>query len=190
MASKKRILRRFSIREISGVDSPAQIHARVAIIKRADDDELGKAERPMSDEEIAAFDAHGSGPAHDGLLAAYQDRLRGHPHLSPEQVFAETWRRLPYGQSAAIRDEESGAYAARQAEEAALRAAALNGSLDKRAAAILKGSIASSTIQALAELRREADPRLTIEKARAEVREIHIELARREREARLESLSA
>jgi hypothetical protein len=108
MASKKRILRRFSIREISGVDSPAQIHARVAIIKRADD-ELGKAERPMTAEEEAAFDAHGSGPAHDGLLAAYQDRLRGHPHLSPEQVFAETWRRLPYGQSAAIRGEESGA---------------------------------------------------------------------------------
>jgi hypothetical protein len=74
--------------------------------------------------------------------------------------------------------------AARQAEEAALRAAALNGSLDERAAAILKGSIASSTIQALAELRREADPRLTIEKARAEVREIHRELGRREREAR------
>jgi hypothetical protein len=181
--AKRRILRRFSIGEISGVTLPANVHARAVIMKRHEPD-VSKAIRPMTAEEEAAFDAHGSGPAHDGLLAAYQDRLRGHPHLSPEQVFAETWRRLPYGQSAAIRDEESGAYAARQAEEAALRAAALNGSLDKRAAAILKGSIASATIQALAEVRCKADSNLTIEKARVAVRAIHGELARREREAR------
>ena len=62
--------------------------------------------------------------------------------------------------------------------------------VDKREAAILNGTIATSTIQALAELRRKADPKLTIEKARAEVRETHRELARREREARLETLSA
>jgi hypothetical protein len=55
---------------------------------------------------------------------------------------------------------------------------------------ILKGNIAFSTIQALAELRRKANPRLTIEKARAEVRVIHGELARREREARLEAALA
>jgi hypothetical protein len=165
----KRIMRSLKILEVSGVTLPANVHARAVIMKRADDD-VSKAVRPMSDEEEAAFDAHGSGPMHDKLRANYDDQLRGRPHFSPEQAFAAAWQSLRPAERAAIRDEESGAFAARQAEEAALRQAALAGRLDKRAAAILKGDIAFSTIQALAELRRKANPRLTIEKARAEVR--------------------
>jgi hypothetical protein len=154
------------------------------IMKRVEPDDFSKIVRPMSQEEIDAFDAHGSGPMHDELSARFDDQLRGRPHLSPEQAFAEAWQSLRPAARSAIRDEESGAYAERQAEEAALRGAAQSGRLDKHAAAILKGEIAISTIQALAELRRKADPKLTIEKARAEVRVIHRELARREREAR------
>jgi hypothetical protein len=185
----RRIMRALKILEVSGCDRPANPACRAVIMKRADDD-VSKAVRPLSDEEEAAFDAHGSGPAHDGLRARFDDQLRGRPHLTPEASFAAAWQSQRPVQRAAIRDEESGAFAARQAEEAALRRTALAGRLDKRGAAILKGDIAFSTIQALAELRREADPRLTIEKARAEVRVTHPELARRERKARHEAASA
>jgi hypothetical protein len=176
----KRIIKKFVINEISGVFFPAAEPARVAIIKSA---------RPIDEAEEAAFDAHGSGPAHDNLRARFDDQLRGRPHLTPEAAFAAAWQSLRPGQRTAVRDEESGAYAARQAEEEKLRRAALADRLDKRAAATLKGNIASSTIQALAELRRKADPKLTIEKARVEVRTKHVELARRERTGRLEALT-
>jgi hypothetical protein len=176
----KRIMKKIRIDEISGVALPASQHSRVAIIKSA---------RPVDPDEEAAFDAHGSGPAHDALRDRYDDQLRSHPHRDPTENFAAAWAGMHPKARDAIRDEESGAYAARQAEEAALREAALSGRLDKRAAAILKGEIAFSTIQALAEVRRKADPKLTIEKCRAAVRATHPELARREREARM-ALSA
>jgi hypothetical protein len=167
-------------------------HAK-AILKRDDVDEVGKAVRPMSGDEEAAFDAHGSGPMHDELRARYDDQLRGRPHLTPEQAFAEAFRSLKPGARRAIRDEESGAYAARQAEEEALRQAALSGKLDKhatRTAAIAKANYAFHTVNAIAKQLREEDPRMTVEQARVQARSLNPELARKEREARLEALSA
>jgi hypothetical protein len=102
---KKRIMRSFRLTEISGVDSPAQVHAKVAIMKRAADD-VSKAIRPMSDEEEAAFDAHGSGPMHDELRARYDNQLRGRPHLSPEQAFAAAFSSLSFGARDELRAEE------------------------------------------------------------------------------------
>jgi hypothetical protein len=168
-------------------------HAKVAIIKRDDVDEVGKAVRPMSGEEEAAFDAHGSGPMDDELRARYDDQLRGRPHLTPEQAFAEAFRSLKPGARRAIRDEESGAYAARQAEEEALRQAALSGKLDKhatRTAAIAKANYAFHTVNAIAKQLREEVPRMTVEQARVQARSLNPELARKEREARLEAASA
>jgi hypothetical protein len=188
----RRIMHRFVIKEISGVTAPANRHARAVIMKRADDD-VSKAVRPMSDEEEAAFDAHGAGPMHDELRARYDDQLRGRPHLSPEQAFAEAFQSLKPSARHAIRDEESGAYAARQAEEAALREAAQSGRLDKhaaRTAAIAKANFAFHTVDALAKRLREEDPRMTVEQARVQARSLNPELARKEREARLEALSA
>lgn len=72
----------------------------------------------MTAEEEAAFDAHGSGPMHDELRARFDDQLRGRPHLTPEAAFAAAWKSIRPAERAAIRDEESGAFAARQAEEA------------------------------------------------------------------------
>jgi hypothetical protein len=166
--------------------------AKATIMKRDDDDEVGKAVRPVNEAEEAAFDAHGSGPMHDELRARYDDQLRGRPHLSPEQAFAAAWQSLRPGARSSIRDEESGAYAARQAEEEALRQAALSGRLDKRearTAAIAKANYAFHAVNAIAKQLREED-RMTVEQARVQARSLNPELARKEREARLEALSA
>jgi hypothetical protein len=122
----KRIMRRFVIKEISGCDRPAQAHARAVIMKRADD-EVSKSERPMSDEEIEAFDAHGSGPVHEKLRARYDDRLRSNTHLSPEEAFASAFRSLSFKDRDELRAEKSGEAQAREAENAARLRASLRG---------------------------------------------------------------
>jgi hypothetical protein len=130
---KRRIMRSFRLMEISGVDSPAQIHARAAIIKRHDPG-VDKAKRPMSAEEEDAFDAHGAGPVHEILRAKYDGQLRSYTHQSPEQAFAAAFRSLPSRARDELRAEESGEAQAREAEDAARLQAARAGALDKRAA--------------------------------------------------------
>lgn len=52
---KKRIMRKFKMREISGVDRPAQVGASVTIMKRADNDEDERKRKPgESDADYAA----------------------------------------------------------------------------------------------------------------------------------------
>jgi hypothetical protein len=67
-----------------------------------------------------------------------------------------------------------------------------SGRLDKhatRTAAIAKANYAFHTVNAIAKQLREEDPRMTVEQARVQARSLNPELARKEREARLEALS-
>jgi hypothetical protein len=105
---RRRIMRRFVINEVSGVDRPAQHHARAVIMKRHDDTEVE-----------AAFNATGEGPAHDKLRARYDNENRGHPFRSAEENFANAWRSLRPVERDEIRAEESGEAQRREAEEAA-----------------------------------------------------------------------
>jgi hypothetical protein len=174
MASKRRIMRNFVIKEISGVDSPAQVHARAAIMKR---------EEPVADDVKARSDPGGdnrdTSEIRTKLRLGFENNRRAYPNVGDARNLGQAWLRLSRAERDAILAEED------TGEDPVFDHAELE-KLDKREASILKGSIAISTIQALAELRCKADPRLTIEKARAEVRVIHRELARREREARQE----
>ena len=96
----KRIMRRFALKEISGVDRPAQQGARVVIMKRDD-----PSTTPMSDR----------------LADRIDDYKRIYPHLADEDHYSMAWRDLSLSDRAKVRDEASGAYQERTAEEARYR---------------------------------------------------------------------
>jgi hypothetical protein len=182
---KKRIMRRFSISEISGVDRPAQAHARVAIMKRADDDEVSKVERPMSDEELAAFDAHGEGPVHEKLRSKYDNQLRSFSHLSPEEAFAAAFRSLSFKDRNELRAEESGEAQARAAEDAARREAGLQG-ID--VGKVDLAALADFALRTNAETLRKEHPALSREKAFAATCDAKAWLFKAQRDARRRQL--
>jgi hypothetical protein len=143
----RRIVRRFALTEISGVDRPAQRLARVAIMKRDDSD---------------GFNAHGSGPMHDKLFALFDNEVRGFPNRSREENFASVWRQLSLSDRNQIRDEESGAYQEWQAEEARLRAAAHRGvDMSK----VDTGALAMIALEGAAEALRKRERHLSKEQA-------------------------
>ena len=82
-------MRRFALKEISGVDGRCAVRARVVIMKRRD-----------AETEADAFNAPGNGPMHDKLRARFDNWLRGNPNLSPEQCFALAWGSLTLAQQA------------------------------------------------------------------------------------------
>ena len=96
----RRIIRKLKILEVSGCDKPAQEPARVAIMKRDD-----PSATPMSDR----------------LADRIDDYKRIYPHLADEDHYAMAWSGLSLSDRAKVRDEESGAYQERLAEEARLR---------------------------------------------------------------------
>jgi hypothetical protein len=186
--ARRRIMRAFKISEISGCDQPAQVHARVAIIKRdASGDEVGKAERPMSDDELAAFDAHGEGPVHDKLRANYDNQLRSFPNLSPERAFGNAFRSLSFKERDELRAEESGEAQARAAEDAARLRAVLQG-VDVGKVDI--GALVDIVLHGTTEELRKADPTLTRERAYVAARAAKPWLLKIQHDARRRQLAA
>jgi hypothetical protein len=100
--SKRRILRRFSINEISGVTAPAQKWARVAIMKRdapAEDDAEGK----------AGFDVNSAtGEIRTRLRLAYENARRSYPSLTDASNLGFAWRSLSESERNAILEEDVG----------------------------------------------------------------------------------
>ena len=92
----KRIIRKLKILEVSGCDKPAQEPARVAIMKRDD-----PSATPMTDR----------------LADRIDDYKRIFPHLADEDHYSMAWRDLSLGDRAKVRDEASGAYQERLAQE-------------------------------------------------------------------------
>jgi hypothetical protein len=105
----RKILHSFRIDEISGVDKPAQEHATVALFKRDDNP------------TIKRFNASGEGPAHDRLLALYDNAKRGNPQLTSAANFAAAWNQLSDAERDQIRSEEAVVAAAIAAEDEARR---------------------------------------------------------------------
>src|ERR1700733_10114709 len=92
----KRIMRRFVIKEISGVNKPAQVHARAAIMKRAGD---GAAEGE------AGFETSNEG-ARARLRMLIEHQRRSHPALSEAEAIAAGWRGLSYAHRNALLAED------------------------------------------------------------------------------------
>ena len=92
----KRIMRNFVIREISGVDRPAQAHARAAILKRADVE--GKA--GFGDDDVPVGDSR------TRLRLAYEGKRRSYPRLDNATHLGWAWRSLSNGDRTAILAEE------------------------------------------------------------------------------------
>jgi len=63
--------------------------------------------RAWSEDEVAAFQAHGQGPEHERLRDLYDSQLRGNPH-SPAAAFATAWMFMGVKGQDAIRAEEAG----------------------------------------------------------------------------------
>jgi hypothetical protein len=79
-------MREFVINEISGVDVPAQAHARVALMKRADREERQMQLREVDGEQIAEFDSFDEAVAHLEKIvgrgtAAMSEAARRYPEL-------------------------------------------------------------------------------------------------------------
>jgi hypothetical protein len=166
----RRILRQFKIREISGVDRPAQAHATVAIMKR--DDEMDQ----------DGFNAHGNGPVHDRLRALFDNFVRGRPHLSNEQNFAAAWNMLSLSERNQIRAEETG-------EAARLRSPATIGKAE--AMNIDTGALAMLALEGAATAIRKREPHLTREQcfSKAYLDPENREAVKAERQASRERLS-
>jgi len=56
MTIKRKIMREFKLNEISAVDRPAQVHAKMTIMKRADEPQEPDQEPDMNLTKIASFD--------------------------------------------------------------------------------------------------------------------------------------
>ena len=150
----RRIMRAFKLKEISGVDRPAQEPATARIMKRA----------PEAD----GFNASGSGPMHDELRARFDDYRRGWPHLSGEQHFAMAWNRLTPTQRNQIRAEETPEWHQQQkAEVSRLRESAR--STEKMSNNIDQGALAMFVMESAAEELRKREPQLTPEQAFAKI---------------------
>jgi hypothetical protein len=94
----KRIMRRFVIKEISGCDKPAQIHARAVIMKRdASDDVEGK---PGFGDGVAAGDARAR------LRIAYENMKRSYPRLDDDTHLGWAWRSLSRSEQRAILEQD------------------------------------------------------------------------------------
>jgi hypothetical protein len=160
---RRRIMRDFRISEISGVDFPAQLHARAVIMKRHADTEVE-----------AAFDAVGAGPAHDKLRARYDNENRGHPLRSAEANFANAWRSLRPSERDEIRAEESGEAQRREAEETAR----VRASIDELGKSVDISALADFALRCRADAIRKTHPGMTKERAFLEAVGQHPEIFR------------
>jgi hypothetical protein len=160
---RRRVMRAFRISEISGVDHPAQAHARAVIMKRHDDAEVE-----------AAFNASGEGPVHDRLWRLYDNENRGHPFRSADENFANAWRSLRPVERDEIRGEESGEAQRREAEEAAR----VQASVDDLGKSVDISALADFALRCRADAIRKTHPRMTKERAFLEAVEQHPEIFR------------
>jgi hypothetical protein len=160
---QRRIMRRFVINEVSGVDRPAQAHARAVIMKRHDEAEVE-----------AAFNASGSGRMHDKLWRLYDNENRGHPFRSAEENFANAWRSLGPVERDEIRAEESGEAQRREAEEAAR----VQASIDDLGKSVDISALADFALRCRADAIRKTHPDMTKERAFLEAVEQHPEIFR------------
>src|SRR5689334_2330399 len=141
----KRILRKFRIDEISGVNMPAHVGATVRIMKSA---------------------AASSAPMTDELNARVDNYRRGFPQLSAEEHYAAAWRSLSLSERNRVREEESGEFQEMQAEAARLRASATKG-MDMTN--IDTGALAMVALEGAATALRKANPKLSRQQAFARV---------------------
>ena len=139
----KRIIRKLKILEVSGCDRPAQEPAKVVIMKR--------------DEGSAT-------PMTDRLADRIDDYKRIYPHLADEDHYSMAWRDLSLSDRAKVRDEASGAYQERVAEEARYRARSMRNE-DLSMKNIDTGALAMIALEGAAEALRKSNPSLTREQA-------------------------
>ena len=139
----KRVIRKLKILEVSGCDRPAQEPAKVVIMKR--------------DEGSAT-------PMTDRLADRIDDYKRIYPHLADEDHYSMAWRDLSLSDRAKVRDEASGAYQERVAEEARYRARSMRNE-DLSMKNIDTGALAMIALEGAAEALRKSNPSLTREQA-------------------------
>jgi hypothetical protein len=95
----RRILRKIRIAEISGVDRPAQAHARAVIMKRAPEAHIGENYMSVDFGKLADV-------VLEGAAVALRKR---EPHLSPEQAYAKIYTSQEFRKAAEIEREASAA---------------------------------------------------------------------------------
>jgi hypothetical protein len=85
----RRVIRKLKIIEVSGVDRPANAHARAAIIKRHDGAHIGDSKLDYSKVDFGAL----ADIVLEGAATALRKR---EPHLSPEQAYAKVYTSPDY----------------------------------------------------------------------------------------------
>jgi hypothetical protein len=85
----RRVIRKLKILEVSGVDRPANAHARAAIIKRHDGAHIGDSKLDYSKVDFGAL----ADIVLEGAATALRKR---EPHLSPEQAYAKVYTSQEY----------------------------------------------------------------------------------------------
>jgi hypothetical protein len=158
---KRRIMRAFKINEISGVDKPAQAHARAAIMKRDEPDVEGK----------PGFEIDNGG-ARARLRMHVENQRRGRPGLSEAEAIAAGWRALSYKDRKAILAEED------TGDDPTFD----YGNVDLQ-------KLAELALKIQAELIGKAQPRLTREQRFAAACEAHPEIFKAARDAKRAALA-
>jgi hypothetical protein len=161
----RRIMRRFVINEISGVDRGAVEGATVRIMKRHD----SSSATPMSDRLAALVDNH----------------RRGYPHLTFEQRYAFAWNMLSLKDRNQIRAEESGEWQKLQAEEARRRASAMRKGMN-----VDIHALAMTALECAAVAIRKNNPCLSEAQSFARAMTAHPDIAKIERESARSALAA
>jgi hypothetical protein len=161
MGKKRRIMRDFSITEISGVDRPAQAHARAVIMKRDEPDVEGK----------AGFEIDNGG-ARARLRLLIENQRRGRPGLSEAEAIAAGWRSLSYkDRNALLAEDDDGQDLAFDHEKVDV------------------AKLADFLLEVRAELISKAQPLLSREKAYEKAVEQHPDVFRVSREAKRAALA-
>jgi hypothetical protein len=169
----KRIMRRFVINEISGVDRPAQAHARAAIMKRADDELNGGDEWNVGRSRSGFETRIDTAATRAKLNLLYEDHRRSHPLLPDDHHRGLAWRDLADDEREAILEEDVGSSEpASKAEDVDLAA------------------LAEFALRCTAETIHKADPTLTRERAYVAARAAKPWLLKVQYDARLRQLAA
>jgi hypothetical protein len=134
----RRVIRKLKILEVSGVDRPANAHARAAIIKRHDGAHIGDSKLDYSKIDLGAL-------ADVVLEGATTALLRAEPTLSREQAYAKIYTSPDYRPAA-------------EAERAASAKRLLAGVPVARTAATILNDLSDESIIALVQEIRDENP--------------------------------
>jgi hypothetical protein len=164
---KRRIMRALKILEVSGVDRPAQQHARAATMKRDEPDVEGKA--GFGGDDIEGIRAR--------LRLAYEDHRRSCPNLGDAHNLGAAWRSLSRNDRSILLESDDGGedptFPHENLENVDKR--------DARTAAIAARHFATQLLTKHADEIRKAQLALSQAAARIEARRRFPEVAARER---------